>query len=204
MIGDEGARALTTALARNTSVTTLIMDLNEITDEGARALAKMLVTNTSVVMLSVNYNEIGNEGARALANALVTNTSLTTLSVHTNRIDADGADALATALDTNQSVIALDVHQNFFGAAQERSLDRLTVRNTAITLEKKLRYLVVQRGSPFWKLAREQRVKVIRDAATKILATATRFRRFENDDAKRLQKIVDRIVATADALVAPK
>jgi hypothetical protein len=65
-IRDEGAKAL----AQNTTLTSLILQNNNIGDEGAKALAK----NTTLTSL-VEGNNIGDEGAKALAQ----NTTLTSL-----------------------------------------------------------------------------------------------------------------------------
>eukprot|EP00633_Aureoumbra_lagunensis_P010604 CAMPEP_0197340654 /NCGR_PEP_ID=MMETSP0892-20130614/45785_1 /TAXON_ID=44058 ORGANISM="Aureoumbra lagunensis, Strain CCMP1510" /NCGR_SAMPLE_ID=MMETSP0892 /ASSEMBLY_ACC=CAM_ASM_000538 /LENGTH=719 /DNA_ID=CAMNT_0042845421 /DNA_START=66 /DNA_END=2222 /DNA_ORIENTATION=+ len=74
---------------------------DKIGDEGAKAIATTLATNTSLQLLQLGGNNIGNEGAIAIANALATNTSLQALWLHDSNFGVEGAKALATALGTN-------------------------------------------------------------------------------------------------------
>ena len=68
-IGYEEAKALATALEKNTTLVSLDLYANNIGDEGAKALAPALEKNTTLVTLNLDRNRIGAEGAKALATA---------------------------------------------------------------------------------------------------------------------------------------
>ena len=78
-------------------ITHLKINYCQIGYEEAKALATALEKNTTLVSLDLYANNIGDEGAKALAPALEKNTTLVTLNLDRNRIGAEGAKALATA-----------------------------------------------------------------------------------------------------------
>ena len=82
---DHDAAAVAEILKSNTSVTKVILYLNEeIGDEGAKALAEALKVNATVKELILYKCGIGDDGAAALAEALRSNTSLTQLNLNLN------------------------------------------------------------------------------------------------------------------------
>ena len=72
-IGYEEAKALATALEKNTTLGSLDLDVNTIGDEGAKALATALEKNRSLERLYLYANFIGKEGIDALTSVLEKN-----------------------------------------------------------------------------------------------------------------------------------
>ena len=122
-IGYEEAKALATALEKNTTLVSLDLDVNSIGDEGAKALATVLEKNTTLQILELYENNIGDEGAKALATALEKNTTLVTLNPNFNSIGDEGAKALATALEKNTTIRGLNLYGNNIG---KEGIDALT------------------------------------------------------------------------------
>ena len=77
LMGDNGARLLANAIARNTFVTKINLRLNHIGVEGVTAIVNALMSNTTVVELNLAANELGDEGAFQVARLLQANRSLT-------------------------------------------------------------------------------------------------------------------------------
>ncbi|GBG24618.1 Leucine-rich repeat serine/threonine-protein kinase 2 [Hondaea fermentalgiana] len=88
-IGDDGAKALADALAKNSSLQTLWLKDNEIGDDGAKALGDALPKNSSLQTLCLFKNNIGDAGAEALATALESNEILQGLGLSWRRISPD-------------------------------------------------------------------------------------------------------------------
>ena len=65
-IGDDGARALSTALIHeNNKVITLNLSLYNVGDEGVKYLSTALMNkNNKLITLNLPYNNIGDDGAR--------------------------------------------------------------------------------------------------------------------------------------------
>eukprot|EP00300_Choanocystis_sp_HF-7_P025979 c2840_g1_i1.p1 GENE.c2840_g1_i1~~c2840_g1_i1.p1 ORF type:complete len:314 (+),score=88.28 c2840_g1_i1:81-1022(+) len=114
-VGDEGVRALASALRTNTSLKTLSLASNHIGNSGAEALANVLRTNASLGWLSLSGNNIGDEGARVLADALRTNASLKDLDLASNNVGDEGASTFADVLRTNTSLNWLNLSENRVG-----------------------------------------------------------------------------------------
>jgi Ran GTPase-activating protein (RanGAP) involved in mRNA processing and transport len=111
-LGDEGARYLANTLRLNTSITTLVLETNNISSEGAGAIADALATNTTLAMLDLTGNNIRSQGARAIADALATNTTLAMLDLTGNNISSQGARYLADTLRLNNPLITLYLEGN--------------------------------------------------------------------------------------------
>ncbi|GBG23829.1 RasGEF domain-containing serine/threonine-protein kinase X [Hondaea fermentalgiana] len=89
------------------------LDGGNIGDDGAKALASAIAANTSLWSLRRNnvFNRvaIGNDGIKALAGALAMTTSLDTLDLQWNKFGNAGAGALATALESNDTLEELSL-----------------------------------------------------------------------------------------------
>ena len=86
-IGDAGAAALATALAKRTPrLRHVSLGANRITDTGAIALADALSTNVELTALDLGGNDIGVPGARAIREMLDVNHALTHLPLMGNPI----------------------------------------------------------------------------------------------------------------------
>ena len=106
-IGYEEAKALATALEKNTTLVSLDLYANNIGDEGAKALATALEKNTTLESLDLDVNTIGDEGAKALATALEKNTTIRGLNLNANNIGKEGIDALTSVLEKNKILLRL-------------------------------------------------------------------------------------------------
>lgn len=97
-------------LAKNTSITYLSLEDNQIGNKGVEALA----TNRTLKILNLTTNLIGDEGAKALA----TSDTLQWLSVNDNQIGHEGIIALAK----NSSITRLEIAENKEGDEGARAL----------------------------------------------------------------------------------
>jgi NLR family CARD domain-containing protein 3 len=66
----EGAKALSGALASNSTLEVLQLNRSQVGDQGARCLAQGLRANGSLRHLELSFNNIGPEGGAALAASL--------------------------------------------------------------------------------------------------------------------------------------
>lgn len=80
-IGDSGAVAVSSALARNITITKLNLCDNGISHLGANALADMLKENCFISQLDVSENRLGTKGAEYLGEMLKENVCLQNLSL---------------------------------------------------------------------------------------------------------------------------
>ena len=128
-----GITVLAAALAKQTTITSLILASDHISGEGATALAKALKENTTITTLDLRVNNIGDVGATALAEALKENKTITTLNLVYNKIAHVGATALAGALKENQTITTLNLANNQIGAVGATALAEAIKENKTIT-----------------------------------------------------------------------
>ena len=112
MIGDIGIARVSTALQKNTTMTTLNISGCGISYVGAESLSRALAFNVSLQDLDLHVNKIGDEGIAHIANALQKNTSLRILNVSSSDISDAGAESLAIALTVNRSLQKLNICLN--------------------------------------------------------------------------------------------
>ena len=137
-IGDAGAKLLSDALrsAETPPLREMRLGTNGIGDDGARALASAVRCNVHVAVLSLEGNAIGAAGAVALAGMLEVNGSLRELDMSHNRAGARGVAAIAAALPLARALVALRLPHN--GAAQggtqkaQRALEAALVQPLAL------------------------------------------------------------------------
>ena len=110
-IDDEDIEHLVTALAFNSTLTTLDLTGNDI-GAGAGRLALTLASNCTLSTLVLNHNRIGAEAAGRLAMALRVNSILSTLSLRSCDISGAGATQLVTSLCINTTLTSLDLLEN--------------------------------------------------------------------------------------------
>ncbi len=120
LIYDEEITALCSAFSENTTLTSLIMNDNQLGDFAAIELAKI----TSLTSVALAMNEIGPIGATAIAK----NNFWTSLSLWANNLGDDGAIALAE----NKFLTYLDVNSNQIGPAGAQALAKHTCLTTLI------------------------------------------------------------------------
>ena len=139
-IGDEGAKALSKALASNSSLTSINLNRNiigdtgtKIGDEGAKALSKVIASNSSLTSIYLFGNNIGDKGAKALGKALSSNSSLTSTNLRENNIGDEGAMALGEAFVTNSSLTKINLWNNNIGDMGAKALSLALASNSSLT-----------------------------------------------------------------------
>ena len=132
-IGTAGAKQLAIALELNRTLVSLILYSNQIGDEGAKQLAVALNSNTTLRMLNLSRCEIGNVGAGKLAEMLRSNITLTVLGLRDNQIGDAGASLLAEALSHNTNVTVLALSGNQIEDAQIDAKVHQALRRNCIT-----------------------------------------------------------------------
>ncbi len=103
LVGDEGARQMSVALGRNSTLRTLKLDYNGIGPTGS---SRPCCSARTEQQLSLCSNKIGAEGCRHLATALERNTVLTELRLDLNSLGADGCHHFAEATTAGLRVVA--------------------------------------------------------------------------------------------------
>lgn len=131
-IDDERAEDFAQALENNTTLTLLNLKGNEIEADGAKKLANALTKNTTLTSLDLSANEIKKAGANAFAKVLQVNSTLTSLNLANNSIKEDGIDNLAEALLTNSTLKSLDLGYNNINDKVNKLAEALT-NNTTLT-----------------------------------------------------------------------
>ena len=149
-IGDEGAKALASALRVNEALTDLNLGGNSHIEEaalsivrverhrnkltslgllycgigptGAAEIADFVSVSGVLTDLNLSENEIRNEGAAAIAEALRGNGVLTNLWLWQNNIGHEGAKALASALRVNEVLTGLFLNSNRIGDEGTKAL----------------------------------------------------------------------------------
>eukprot|EP00003_Mantamonas_plastica_P024788 TRINITY_DN4692_c1_g1_i1.p1 TRINITY_DN4692_c1_g1~~TRINITY_DN4692_c1_g1_i1.p1 ORF type:complete len:189 (+),score=56.70 TRINITY_DN4692_c1_g1_i1:3-569(+) len=92
-------------LSDNQSVTSLDLELNNISKHGAIHIGQMLETNAHLQTLSLAFNKIGKTGTSTIMGALQLNHTLTELSLKGNGIGDQGATSIADVLKNEDCVI---------------------------------------------------------------------------------------------------
>ena len=110
--GDKEMMSLAAAVAKNTVVTSIALEDNDIGAVGAKALATALLHNTTLVNLNLCGNDIGDDGLEALCGALRGNCTLTSLDLSRNGISATGIASLMGALQHNFNLTSINVKDN--------------------------------------------------------------------------------------------
>ncbi len=107
-LSPEKAIALAIALDQNNNRS------SRISSKGAIAIANALEKNTSLTSIGLQTNNIGLEGAKAIAKALEKNTTLTSLDLRYNQLHPDGIIDIVKALTNPKcSVTKIDIEDPF-------------------------------------------------------------------------------------------
>ncbi|KAJ7369617.1 hypothetical protein OS493_037567 [Desmophyllum pertusum] len=148
-IGDNGVVAISTALARNITITKLNLCDNSISNAGSEALSRMLKDNCFITQLDVSENRLGTKGVErfcwnaihlrgvaAIAKGLKANRFLKNLNISRNSILNEGATEIGEALAINKSLRVLDISNcGFNEIGAEAISDGLSNNTTLHTLK---------------------------------------------------------------------
>ncbi|XP_051927063.1 leucine-rich repeat-containing protein 45 [Hippocampus zosterae] len=124
MVGDEGAKVFLTGLFYNTTLKVLDLKGNNLKSSGAEALGKLLARNNSLTRLVLDWNALGvwDEAFAMFCEGLGSNSVLTHLDLRNNQINHHGMLALAQTLKRNSSLKVLDLRWNNIGLLGGRCL----------------------------------------------------------------------------------
>lgn len=131
-LGNEGCQIIVEALKGNTSLNELSLDGNILGDEAGKAIGEMLKTNTSLTRLYLQSNHMGDEAGKVIANALKTNTSLTYLSLGDNGFGNVTGKAISEALKVNTSLNKLNLYGNWLDDEGGKAIVRALKNNTTL------------------------------------------------------------------------
>jgi Leucine Rich repeat len=130
-IGIAGWTSFSQALARNTSVETLTI-FESLSDDGAVPLFAALKRNTTLTKLDLESNNVGQKGAALLAEALEGNTSLSTLNLSYNAIDEEGYTALLRVLkECNISLKNIELGSHWRASPMVDAIHKVVSANRA-------------------------------------------------------------------------
>lgn len=110
--GVKRAQLCTTLFQYAHSLTTLLLQINDITAEEVKILFEGLKNNASLSHLDLSRNKLGYKGAEFVATFLKNNASLKSLILSENDITCRGAVALSKALVVNTTLTKLDIGRN--------------------------------------------------------------------------------------------
>ncbi|KAK9844710.1 hypothetical protein WJX74_005783 [Apatococcus lobatus] len=113
-IGDRGASALCTALARPCSLTSLNLQACNLTEKSCISLCALLQGNAGIRVLQLGWNQL-RAGCTDLGPGLASNGSLHQLDLQHNGIGDKAFAHVAASLHTNQTLKRLDLASNSIG-----------------------------------------------------------------------------------------
>jgi len=121
------------ALDGNTTLSTLVLDTNEMGDQGAAALAAGVLGCEALVELSICSCSIGPTGAAAIARTLELNTTLTSLQISSNPIGDHGGLALGQGLRLNAHLAEVELRDCGIRAVGMKAIGRALAKNQSLT-----------------------------------------------------------------------
>jgi len=124
---DEGCRQLCEALTNHNTVHTLDLKGNDIQQLGAQSLADLIQRNTSITTLKLEWNQLGQEMALSALCDGLSRSRVQRLDLRNNKIGGSGGRILSEMLRGNASLCHLDLRWNNLGlVGGECILDHLT------------------------------------------------------------------------------
>ncbi|KAI8900124.1 hypothetical protein BC833DRAFT_311103 [Globomyces pollinis-pini] len=133
---DDCTKTISDHLLHQTSLTTLFLQLNQITDIGLHHLSNCLDSNRTLRKLYLHSNRIGNDSMGELCNALKRNHTIKKLTLQNNEIGNDGIKALFPCFYVNTSLNELDLRFNQFDDDCVHAIADSLVHNSTLTLLK--------------------------------------------------------------------
>ena len=87
---DDACSDLIPGLLQNTSITTLILNGNNIGNEGAALLSDVFLEQSNLLHISLRRNHIGDEGGICISDSLIENNAILSLDIAHNDMDKEG------------------------------------------------------------------------------------------------------------------
>ena len=135
-LGDQGVRALCTALATRRDVTSLDLRGCHVHSAGAAAVSQLLLSTggRGLSAVSLEWNALGTSdaGPRAMARALAANCALTHLDLRNNRIGSAAIASLAEGLQHNSTLVTFDLRWNSAGPSGAHALEAALTNNGSL------------------------------------------------------------------------
>ena len=133
LLGENNIKVLTNLL--NNHIGTLkLPERVVITDDNIATLTNLLARNTTITKLVISFNTIGNVGAGLFAINLAQNTSIKILDLSYNLISDTGAILLAAALSKNNSITMVDLCGNSFTEVGRSALDAVRIARPTLCI----------------------------------------------------------------------
>jgi Leucine Rich repeat len=133
-IRHQGCVDIANAFNKNRILMSIELNNNSIGDDGCSAMATMLRENMVLTKILLNGNRIGLAGAMALAETLRINATLRELGLGWNNVGNEGAAAIAGALRCKEALQRLDLSSNSIGDEGTKAiLKALTESNSSLT-----------------------------------------------------------------------
>ncbi len=183
-LGVVGCQEVTSALAENNTIVSLLLGTNGIGDTGANFVAQLIERNKRLEIIYLGCNAIAAPGVATLAQALTDNFSVTGLWLKRNPIGELGARHIAQMLRHNCSIRTLDLVNTQIGyeglkailevmISDNRTVERLYLGGNQIDAQGALLLATLLRVNPAIK-ALLLNVNHIGDAGAEILADGLR------------------------------
>eukprot|EP00943_MAST-04B_sp_MAST-4B-sp1_P008371 g8371.t1 len=132
-INSSGARIISDALVDNKGLQLLNLSQNAIDDTGINALFEnMLVKNSTLTTLMLNSNNITKRCGIYIANGLKKNTGLEKLDISSNGLEDDGIVPIASSLSNNKTLEYIDLSNNNCQEAGARAFGASLSNNIAL------------------------------------------------------------------------
>eukprot|EP00605_Chrysophyceae_sp_TOSAG23-4_P001619 GSChrysophyteH1.ASY1.ANO1.1779.1 assembled CDS len=110
-----GGDGLAKMLCKNSTITSLDLEYNQLRLSGAVAIGKSLAENKSLKTLKLAYNSFGDLGTQWLGHSLKVNKSLQKIDLRSNSIVPRSACVLANALSQNDTLNELIIDESILG-----------------------------------------------------------------------------------------
>ena len=114
--------------SKTSNIKRIILRGNCITEVGAQALIPIIQKNTELSYMSLEWNQLGSSGIIALSAVLENCKHMVTLDFKNNNIGDEGAIALAVCIERNESIKTLDLRWNQIGDRGMESFSRILQR----------------------------------------------------------------------------
>ena len=132
LLGAQGARAVSDALALNNTIASLDLSNTWLGVEGAQCVAKSLEDNVTMIYLDVSDNRLGLHGGLAMSELLKSNDTLQDMCLAGNKLCDRVADAMAAALRKNEALTRLDVSHNELQDRGAQRIGEMLLSNTCL------------------------------------------------------------------------
>jgi len=146
---DDQVAEILSNLINNASVTTLLLDGNDLEVKSFIQLNELLLKNNNITHLSLNFVMLGEHGSHTITNGLALNHSVTILQVSGNDLFENGMAALGVGLKQNTVITTINLKENSISDAGCKYLaDIMSINSTISNLDISNNY-INKEGAPY-------------------------------------------------------